>query len=155
MFKFKEKVTRQTGNEGTKDVKIAVPLKYLSNFWRTIEMPLINFENSLELKWSAKLFLVAGAAAGQEPTFKITDAKLYVPVVTWSTQHNAKLLKKLKSVFKRAINWNKYQSKVTPQTQNWYLDFLIDPSFQGVNRLFLLSNNGNDQESHKDIIFQP
>ena len=47
-FKFKQKITGQTGNSGTKDVEIMVPLKYLSNFWRTLEMPLINFEISLQ-----------------------------------------------------------------------------------------------------------
>ena len=66
---------------------------------------------------------------------KITDTTDYVPVVTSSTQDNAKL----KSGFKRTINWNKYQSKVPTERQNQYLNFLIDPSFQEVNRLFVLS----------------
>ena len=82
---------------------------------------------------------MTGAVANQELTFTITDAKLYVPFLTLSTQDNVKLLKQLESSFKRIINWNKYQSKITEQTQNRYLDFLIDPSFQGVNRLFVLS----------------
>ena len=81
--------------------------------------------------------------------FKITDTKLYVPVVTLSTQDNEKLLQQLKSGFKRTINWNKYQPKVLPQRQNKYLDFLIDPSFQGVNRLFVLSfKNEEDRKVH-------
>ena len=67
--------------------------------------------------------------------FKITDTKLYVPVVTLSTQDNEKLLQQLKSGFKRTINWNKYQPKVSPERQNQYLNFLIDPSFQGVIKL--------------------
>ena len=71
--------------------------------------------------------------------FKITDTKLYVPVVTLSTQDNAKLREQLKSGFKRTINWNKYQSKVSIQAPNPYLDYLIDPSFQEVNRVFVLS----------------
>ena len=71
--------------------------------------------------------------------FKTTDTKLYIPVVTLSTQDNEKLLQQSKSGFKRTINWNKYQPKVSPERQNQYLDFLIDPSFQGVNRLFVLS----------------
>ena len=70
--------------------------------------------------------------------FAITDTKLYVPVVTLSTQNNAKLLEQLKSGFKRTINWNKYQSKISTEAQNQYLDFLINPSFQRVNRLFVL-----------------
>ena len=76
-------------------------------------------------------------------TFAITDTKLYVPVVNLSTQDNAKLLKQLKSSFKSAINWNKHQSKLTIQAPNPYLDYLIDPSFLGVNRLFALSFENN------------
>ena len=75
----------------------------------------------------------------QVPTFVITDTKLYGPVVTLSTQDNAKLLEQLKSGFKEPLSWNKYEPKVTLQQQNQYLDFLINPSFQGVNRLFLFS----------------
>ena len=73
-----------------------------------------------------------------QPTFAITDTKLYVPVVTLSNQDNAKLLQQLKSSFKRTISWNKYQSKVTTQSPNPSLDYIIDPSFQGVNRLFVI-----------------
>ena len=69
----------------------------------------------------------------------ITDTNFYVPVVTLSTQDNVKLLKQLESGFKGTVNWNKYQSKVTQQISNRNLDFLIDSSFQGVNRLFVLS----------------
>ena len=76
-----------------------VPLKYLSSFWRTVEMPLINCEISLQLKWFKNCFLVAGAAANQEPKFRIKDTKLYDPIVTLS--HNIKLLKKLESGFKK------------------------------------------------------
>ena len=72
-------------------------------------------------------------------TFAMTSAKLYVPVVTLSIQNNAKLLQQLKSGFKRTINWNKHRSKKSTEVQNWYLDKLISPSFQRVNRLFVLS----------------
>ena len=105
--------------------------------WRTLEMPLINC--SLQLKLSKDCFLVAGTAANQVPKFKITDTKLYIPIVTLSTQDNEKLLKQLESPFKRTINWNKHHSRETNQAQNRCLDFLIDPSFQGVNRLLVLS----------------
>ena len=82
--------------------------------------------------------------------FKITDTKLYVLVVTFSTQNNVKLLKQLESGFKRTINWNKYQFKTTNQVQNRYLDFLIDASFPGVNRLYVLSfKDENGWESYK------
>ena len=84
-------------------------------------------------------FFIVGTVENQNPTFTIIDTKLYVSVKTLSTQDNAKILQQLESGFKRTINWNKYQSKVTQQTQNRNLDFLIDPSFEGVNRLFALS----------------
>ena len=86
-----------------------------------------------------KLFLVAGTVTNQVPTFTITDTKLYVPAVTLPTQDNSKLLEQLKSGFKRTITWNKYQSKIITQAPNQYLSYLIDPRFQGVNRLFVLS----------------
>ena len=149
-FKFKQQITGQTGNGGSKDVEIMVPLNYLSNIWRTLEMPLINCEISLQLKWANKCILVAGAANNKNPSFQINDTKLYVPVVTLSTQENIKLLKQLESGFKRTNNWNKYLAKTTNQAQNRYLDYLIDPSFQGINRLFVLSfENDNDRESYK------
>ena len=81
--------------------------------------------------------------------FMITDMKLYVPIVTLSTQDNAKLLQQLKSGFKKTINWNKYQSIVTIQALNPYLDYLNNPSFQGVNRLSVLSfENTTDRTGH-------
>ena len=70
-FKFKQKITGQTGNDGRKDVEIMVPLKYLSNFWRTLEMSLINCEISLQLKWSRKCIILAETANNQNPTFQI------------------------------------------------------------------------------------
>ena len=73
LFKFKQQVTGQTGSDGTKDFGITVPFKYQSNFWRPLEMLLINYEISLMLTWSKNCFLVAGTAANQEPTFTITD----------------------------------------------------------------------------------
>ena len=106
------------------------PLKYLSNIWRTLEMPLINCEISLQLKWSKGCFVVAGSAANQVLGIKITDTKFYLPVVNLSTQHNMKLLKHLESGFKRTIHSNKYLSKKSNGVRNRYLDFLIDPSFQ-------------------------
>ena len=107
-------------------------------------MPLINLEIYFILTWSARCFITDNPIANQKPTFIITDTKLYVPVVTLSNQDNAKLLEELKSGFKLTINWNKYHPKVTIEQQNRYLDFLINPSFQRVNRLFVLSfqNNG-------------
>ena len=88
-----------------------VPLKYLSNFWRTIEIPLINCEVGLILTWSAGCVIIYTDVANQVPIFTITVTNLYVLVVTLSTQDNAKLLPRLKYDFKRTINWNKYLSK--------------------------------------------
>ena len=67
----------------------------------------------------------------------ITDTKLYVPFVTLSTQDNAKLIQQLKSGFRRAINWNKNQSGPKTYAQNRYLNDLVNPSFQGVNRRYV------------------
>ena len=80
----------------TKDVKIAVLLKYLSNFWRTLEMPLINCDINLILTWLSICIITNSTDAG---IFVITDTKLYVPVVTLSAQYNAELLQQLKFGF--------------------------------------------------------
>ena len=88
-FDFKVKMTGQTGNNGTKNVEIMVPLKYLTNFWETFEMPLNNCEITLLLTWSASCVIVSTNIANQNATFAITDTKLYVPVVTLSQQDYA------------------------------------------------------------------
>ena len=147
-FNFKAKITGQTGNNGTKDVEIMIPLKYLSNFWRTLEMPSINCEVNLILTWSSTCVLIATNIPNQNATFATTDTKLYVPVVTLSTQENTKFLQQLKSGFKRVINWNKYLSKPELLAQNPNLNHLVEPSFQGINRLFVLAfENDNDRIS--------
>ena len=115
-----------------------VLLKYYNNFWKTREMLLVNCEINLIPTWSRNCFVIDAPVNNQVPTFTITDTKRYVPVVTLSTQDNTKLLQQLNSGFKKIINWNKYQSKVTVQKQKQNLNYLIDLSFQGVNRLFVL-----------------
>ena len=154
-FKFKAKITGQTGNGGTKDVEIMVPLKYLSNFWRTLEMPLINCEVNLILTWSSTCFLIAAGVQNQAATFAITDTKLYVPVVTLSTQENTKFLQQLKSGFKRVINWNKYLSKPELLAQNPNLNHLVEPSFQGINKLFVLAFENDDDGTNNDEYYLP
>ena len=130
-FKSKIKITGKTPvNDNEKDVEIMVPLKYLSNFWRTLEMPLINCEVNLILTWSSTCLITDCNGGG---TFAITDTKLYVPVVTLSTQENTKLLQQLKSGFKRVINWNKYLSKPEPFRKNANLSYLVETSFQEIN----------------------
>ena len=116
-----------------------VPLKYLSNFWGTLEMPLINCEVNLILTWSSTCVIVSTNNANQNARFATADTKIYAPVVTLSTQENAKLLGQLKSGFKRVINWNKYLSKPELLLQNADLNQLVEPSFQRVNRLFDLA----------------
>ena len=157
-----------------KNIEIVVPLKHLSNFWKTLDMPLINCEVFLTLTWSENCVLTdvttqtAKAAQGdqqyqqyqqyqQDParsainaptnaTFQITDTKLYVPVVTLSTENDKKLLEQLRTGFKRTTKWNKYRSEMTNHTKNNNLNYLIDVTFTKVNRLFVLSlENENDR----------
>ena len=141
---FKVKITGQTGDNGTKNVEIMFPLKYLSNFWRTLEMPLINCEVNLDLTWSSTCVIVSTNNANRNATFTITNTRPYVPVVTLSTQENTKLLQQLKSGFKRVINWNKYLSKPELMRQNLNLNHLVEPSFRGVNRFFVLAFEDDD-----------
>ena len=103
-----------------------MPLKYLSNFWRTLKNPLINCEVNLELTWSRDCVITNSTGKGK---FSIIETKLHVPAVTLSTQDNAKLLQQLKSGFRRIINWNKYKSSVKTFAQNRYLNHLVNPSF--------------------------
>ena len=135
----KTKITGNTPADGNeKDVEIMVPLKHLNNFWRclTFEMPLIKCEVNLILTWSSACAITNSTGAG---IFEINDTKLYVPVGTLSTQDNAKLLQQLKSGFKKVINLNKYLSKPELLRRNPNLNHLVEPSFQGVNRLFVLA----------------
>ena len=104
-YKFKTKIADTTGNDGTKNVKIRVPLKYLCKFWRTLEMPLINCEINLILTWSATCFIIDALIANQAPTFKITDAKLYVTVVTLSTQDNENYCNNWNQPLKEQLKW--------------------------------------------------
>ena len=97
-----------------------------------------------------EIAIISGTANHQKPSFQINDTKFNVPVIILSTQENMKLRKQLESGFKRTIDWNKYLAKTINQAQNRYLDYLIDPSFQRVNRLSVLSfENDEVQESHK------
>ena len=138
-FNSKTKITSQTDDDGEiANLEIMVPLKHVSNFWRTLEMPLINCEVNLILTWSANCVILYTNIADQSATFTITETKLYVPVVALSTQDNAILLTQLKSGFKRTVNWNKYLSRQGLLTQNPNLNHLVEPRFQRINRLFVL-----------------
>ena len=152
-FKSKIKITGKTpDDDNEKDVEIMVPLKYLSNFWRTLEMPLINCEVNLILTWSSTCVITNSTGAG---TFEITDTKLYVPVVTLSIQENTKLLQQLKSDFERLINWNKYLSKPESFRRNVNLNYLVEPSFEGINRLFVLTFEGDTQRTSHSGCYLP
>ena len=189
-FKYKRSITENTYNiprriagadgnptnnpnydqskRGTKETEIAVPLKYLSNFWRNLDIPLINFEISLTLSWyencvitSLEKRVIEGTnpqRRDNSPTnavFKITDTKLYVSVVTLSSEEDNELLNQLKSGFIRTIKWNKYMSQISNQTANNNLNYLIDPTFSNVNRLFVLSFENEDDRTSFSNYYVP
>ena len=117
-------------------------------------MPLINCVINFILTWTTNCVIVSTNVANQNGTFKITDTKLYVSVAILSTQDNSQLIQQLKSGFKRVINWNKYLSKPELLRRNPNLNHLVEPSFQGVNRLFVLASENDTQEQVlKAIIF--
>ena len=155
---------------GKNEIEIVVPLKHLSNFWRTLDVTLINCEIDLILSWSKNCVLadMTVRAAGNnddlpvivapiELEFQITDTKLYVPFVSLSTKDDNKLLEQLKSGFKRTIKWNKNRSQMTIPTNNNNLNYLIDPAVTKVNRLFVLSferiAGENNQQKIIEILF--
>ena len=143
------------------DVKVVVPLKHLSNFWRSLNIPLINCEVELFLTWFKNCILIDKLTREadydapihrksdnpENPIFEITDTKLYVPVLTLSKENDIKLLEQLKSGFKRTIKLNKYRSQMTIQPKNNNLNYLIYPTFMNVNRLFVLSFPRNNTDS--------
>ena len=169
-FKYKNKKISNTYNvnagadgydlnkNGTQEVELAVPLKYLGNFWRALNSPLISCEVSLELKWDKNCVItslkqrdIGGGNRDNAPTgatLAINDCKLYVPAVTLSKDDEIKLLTNLKSGFKREIIWNKYRLLMTTEAVNNNLNILIDPTFTYVNRLFVLAyQNADDRQS--------
>ena len=121
-------------------------------------MPLINCEVEIIFNWSPNCVIIYTNTANQVPAFTITETNLYVPVVTFSTQDNEKLLPQLKYGFKRKISWNKYLAKPELLAQNANLNYLIEPSFQGVNRPFVLvfeHNNDNDWRTSNKRYYIP
>ena len=162
-FDYKTKITGSldAGEDEKEDVTIAIPLKYLGNFWRSLGIPLINCEITLILSWCKECVLVGRSFRGppaaaanhiDSPTstkFEINDCKLYVPVVTLSAENDNKLLEQLKLGFRRSINWNKYMSQMSNQNKNNNLNYLIDTTFSNINRLFVLSfENEDDRPSY-------
>ena len=175
-FKYKNKIIGNTHNvdagaagydankNGAQTIELAIPLKYLGNFWRVLNMPLISCEVSLELRWITNCVITSlerrasdendppnrdGAPTGA--TLAINDCKLYIPVVTLSKDDEIKLLTNLKSGFTREIIWNKYRSQMSTEAINNNLNILIDPTFTNVNRLFVLTypiDDNNDRQSY-------
>ena len=141
LFRFKDKVTCMTGDNGTKDNEVSMPLKYLINYCRTLEIPLIHCETNFTLN-----SLVTCVISTTANVFVLTDTKIYIPLVKLFI----KLLQQLISDSKRTIYWNKYQSQANLLAQNPYLNCLIDQSFQGVNRLFVFPfGNNAHKTSHQ------
>ena len=163
-FKYKNKIINNTNNAGTKDIELAIPLKYLGNFWSALNIPLISCEVSLELKWDKNCIItskeqrdIGGGNRDNAPTgamLAITNCRLYVPVVTLSKDDKIKLLTNLKSGFKREIIWNKYRSQMTSEAVNNNLNILVDPTFTNVNRLFVLSYATDDDNYDRQSYYQ-
>ena len=155
-------------NEGTQEIELAIPLKYLGNFWRALNIPLISCEVFLELKWNKNCVITslerrqvdAGppVVRGNVPTgatLSITDCELYIPVVTLSKDDEIKLLINLKSGFKREIIWNKYRSQMTTEAVNNNLNILIDPTFTNVNRWLVLAYQTTDDRQSYSQFYLP
>ena len=133
------------GNVARRNVKVVVPLKYLSNFFRSLEMPLINCKIKLNLTWKKECALSTDTG---NAIFIINDTKLYVPVVTLSKEDNKDFIEQQNKGFQRSIYWNEYKTKELTENadDNVFKYINLDPSFQGVNRLFVMAyNSANDQ----------
>ena len=140
-FKYKINLSGNpvvANNVASRNVKVVVPLKYLSNFFRSLEMPLIICKIKLNLTWKKECVLSTDAG---EAVFIINNTKLYIPVVTLSKEDNKDFIEQQNKGFQRPIYWNEYKTK--EQTEDGNANSLkyinLDPSFQGVNRLFLMA----------------
>ena len=142
---------RLEGNNTETEVKVGVPLKHLSNFWRTLDMSLINCEVSLILTQFENCVITSKAirdantevVAVNNPrnvAFKITDTKFYVPVVTLCSTEDDN---KLKTGFKRTVKWNKYRPEMSNHTKTENLNYLIDPTL-----LFIISFGNKDDRKY-------
>ena len=153
-FKYKANLIGNTENNGRKNgVEIAIPLKYLSNFWRSLEMPLINCKVELSLKWHENCIL---SSAGIAATFKIACKTLCTNCYL-KNRRSYKISKLLSDGFKRSIYWNKYKIIFKDYNENVYIRERLDASFQGVNKLFVLpySSGDNTNENSYRKYFLP
>ena len=140
-FKYKSRFLGNLAADGVlRNGKIVAPLRYLSNLCRSLEMSLINCKIHLELNWFKNC--VMSNIAG-ETTFKITNTKLYVLIVTLATKDNVSLTKQLNEGFKRPVYWYDYKTKIGSRNldDNNPARFYLDAFFQGVKRLFVLAFN--------------
>ena len=134
-------------NVAKRSVKVVVPLKYLSNFFRSLQMPLINCKIKLNLTWKKECVLSTDAS---DAAFIINDTKMYVPVVTLSKEDNKGFIEQQNKGFQRSIYWNEYKTKEKNETvnddnpANIVRDITLDPSFQGVKRLFAMAYNSEN-----------
>ena len=130
---YKSKLIKGTDDNNVNNVKLVMLLKYVSNSFRSLEIPLVNYKIGLELTWHKDCMISsANAAANQVVSFLITDTKLYVPIVTLSTKDNTNLTKQLNEGFKRTIYWNQYVSKPFPETphkKTGITRFALDEAF--------------------------
>ena len=169
-FEYKTKlIGSMPNNSDILDAEVVVPLKYYSNFWRSLDLQLINCKTELDLRWEKNCIIseisrTFRAIRNTDPVeyevviattgaaFQINNAKLYVPVVTLSINDNMKFLENKKQGFKRTISWNKYRSEITTQTKNNNLDYLIHPTFRNINRLFALSFKNGDYDPTRNYL---
>ena len=170
-FEYKTKILRRESiNNKILNAEVAVPFKYLSNFCGSLDLVLINCEIELNLSWSKACVIseisrtpkvrantTANPPTDRAPpikttgdTFQVTSAKLYVPVVTLSINDNIKFLEDIKQGFRRTVSRNKYTSEIMTQPKHSHLDYMIDPTFRNINKLFVLSFENGDNNATRD-----
>ena len=171
-FEYKTKIIGRTSDDNnTLNTEIVIPLKYFSNFWRFLNLLMINCEIELDFSWSQICIIseisitleVRGdnrvdATERTGATFQTNNAIHYVPVVPQSINDNIKFIENIKKGYKRTNSWNKYKSEITTEKKHTNLDDLIDPTCRNINRLFVLSfKNGNDDPTSDsfDECFMP
>ena len=131
---------------------------HISNFWKFLDLSLINCEIELVVSCSMDCVLIQHHNNITGATFQINNNKLYITVVNLSMNDNIKFLENIKQGFKRTISWNKYRPERTTQTKNNNLDYLTDPTFRNINRLFALSfenSNNNDTRDCFNKYYMP
>ena len=152
-FKYKIKLLGNPVLDGAiekKNVNVVVPLKYLSNFFRSLQMPLINCKIRLNLTWKKECVLSTDAG---DAVFIINNTKMYVPVVTLSKEDNKDFIEQQNKGFERSIYWNEYKTKeINENAGPNVLKYVnLDPSFQGVNRLFVMVYNRVDGQPTRNV----